>query len=66
MVKTTIVKNDRFGYGYFNETMKCSECGCTTTRYAQISNALLCKGCLWNIIEEMNKSLLETVKWDQI
>lgn len=67
----TIVRNDRVGYGYKDENLKCTECGCVTTRYIKFINedvvmdrlvpTIICKGCLWNMIDEMNKDLLEIV-----
>lgn len=66
-----ILKNDRKGYGYSNPDLKCTECGCVTTRYVEFLNedltmrrlcpTILCSGCLLDIVDKMRSSLLNGI-----
>ena len=56
-----IVRNNRKGYSYQNEKLKCSSCDSCTTRYVKIktANILLCRNCLNNLDKILADDLLK-------
>lgn len=57
----SIVTNDKIGYGFEDDNLRCHECGNITTRYLQIEGTLVCSTCLDRYIQAMQKSLLAVV-----
>lgn len=55
-----IIKNDRKGYGFDDDTLKCNHCGGTTTRYLYLdSKVLICRSCLNTFDKILADSLLK-------
>jgi len=58
----SIVRNDRLGYGYKHEHLRCDSCGSLTTRYIIINDVMLCRSCLDKFDKILAKDLLKEIK----